>query len=58
TLERATDNIVYCDDDTHVALLGVSDLIVVSAKGAILVCHRRDVEQIKKVVSSIPEKLQ
>ena len=42
----------------HVALLGVSHLVVVQTPDAILVCHRHDVEKIKNLVQLIPKKLQ
>ena len=42
----------------HVALLGVSDLVVVHSNDAILVCHRHDVENIKKLIPKVPEQLQ
>lgn len=58
TLEASSGNIVFSDQKTHIALLGVNDLVVVQAKDAVLVCHRHDVEKIKKIVASIPKKLQ
>src|SRR5246127_5709895 len=58
TLEAASNNIVFSDSKIHVALLGVSDLVVVHSKDAILVCHRHDVEKIKKLIPQVPERLQ
>ncbi len=58
TLEAASNNIVFSDSKIHVALLGVSDLVVVQTPDAILVCHRHDVEKIKNLVQLVPEKLQ
>jgi mannose-1-phosphate guanylyltransferase len=58
TLQTASNNIVFSDSKTHVALLGVSDLVVVQSKDAILVCHRRDLEKIKILVQLVPEELQ
>jgi mannose-1-phosphate guanylyltransferase len=58
TLEAASNNIVFSDSKMHVALLGVSDLVVVQTADAILVCHRHDVEKIKKLVQMIPKELQ
>src|SRR6202043_182932 len=58
TLEAASNNIVFSDSKTHVALLGVNDLVVVHSKDAILVCHRHDVEKIKKLIPQVPEQLQ
>src|ERR1700726_3962499 len=58
TLEAATNNIVFSDSKMHIALLGVSDLVVVHSKDAILVCHRHEVEKIKKLIPQVPEQLQ
>ena len=58
TLEAASNNIVFSDSKIHVALLGVSDLVVVQTADAILVCHRHDVEKIKTLVQMIPKQLQ
>src|SRR5580704_7777401 len=58
TLEAASNNIVFSASKTHVALLGVSDLVVVQTADAILVCHRHDVEKIKNLVQAIPKQLQ
>jgi mannose-1-phosphate guanylyltransferase len=58
TLEAASNNIVFSASRTHVALLGVSDLVVVQTADAILVCHRHDVEKIKNLVQAIPKQLQ
>jgi mannose-1-phosphate guanylyltransferase len=58
TLQGATNNIVYSESKTHVALLGVSDLVVVQTSDAILVCHRHEVEKIKGLVQLLPEGLQ
>jgi mannose-1-phosphate guanylyltransferase len=58
TLEAASNNIVFSNSNIHVALLGVSDLVVVQTADAILVCHRHDVEKIKNLVQMIPKQLQ
>jgi mannose-1-phosphate guanylyltransferase len=58
TLEASSNNIVFSDSKMHVALLGVSDLVVIQTADAILVCHRHDVEKIKKLVQQIPKQLQ
>ncbi|MCV0396053.1 MAG: mannose-1-phosphate guanylyltransferase/mannose-6-phosphate isomerase [Rhizobiaceae bacterium] len=46
------DNLVH-GDDRLVALLGVSDLVVVDTKDALLVAHRDAVQQVKDVVDLI-----
>jgi mannose-1-phosphate guanylyltransferase len=58
TLEASSNNIGSSDAKMHVALLGVSDLVVIQTADAILVCHRHDVEKIKKLVQLIPKQLQ
>ena len=58
TIEAASNNIVFSDSKIHVALLGVNDLVVVQTADAIMVCHRHDVEKIKKLVQLVPKQLQ
>jgi mannose-1-phosphate guanylyltransferase len=58
TTDRASNNVVFSHDGVDVALLGVSDLIVVQTKDAILVCNRHEVESLKKLVAVLPEELQ
>jgi mannose-1-phosphate guanylyltransferase len=58
TIEGSANNIIFTDSKTHVALLGVNDIVVVQTKDAILVCHRHEVEKIKGLIPSIPEALQ
>ncbi|MDF1824879.1 MAG: sugar phosphate nucleotidyltransferase [Verrucomicrobiales bacterium] len=54
----ASRNIVFSVSDAPVpALLGVSDLIVVQTKDALLVADRNDADQIKKLVDVLPDKL-
>src|SRR5947208_1920042 len=54
----SSNNIVFEEDGTTVALLGVRDLIVVQTKDALLVCHRHEAEKIKDLVGKIPPELQ
>jgi mannose-1-phosphate guanylyltransferase len=58
TSENAGNNIVFSQDKVRVALLGVKDLIVVQTPDAILVCNRHEVENVKKLVASLPENMQ
>lgn len=53
----ADNNLVFSQTNQHVALLGVSDLIVISTGDALLVAHRSQAEQIKKLVDGLPEEL-
>ena len=43
---------------TTIALLGVSDLIVVQTADALLVCSRHEAEKIKQIVARVPAELQ
>jgi len=54
----ASDNIVFSQNKRQVALMGVRDLIVVETADAILVCHREEAENIKRLVAQIPKELQ
>jgi mannose-1-phosphate guanylyltransferase len=53
----ADKNLVFSQTKQHVALLGVSDLIVISTGDALLVAHRSQAEKIKKLVDGLPEEL-
>jgi mannose-1-phosphate guanylyltransferase len=57
TLDSA-NNIVFSSDARTVALLGVSDLIVVQTPDAVLVCQRHEAEKIKQLVALVPPELQ
>lgn len=54
----AAHNIVFSSGRKQVALAGVQDLIVIDSGDALLVCHRSEAEQIKKLVPLVPEALQ
>jgi mannose-1-phosphate guanylyltransferase len=54
----SSNNIVFEEDGTTIALLGVHDLIVVQTKDALLVCHRHDAEKIKNLIGKLPPELQ
>jgi mannose-1-phosphate guanylyltransferase len=55
---HAAGNIVYSTSGRQVALAGVQDLIVIDTGDALLVCHRDEAENIKKIVPLVPEALQ
>ena len=55
---QASDNIVFTENPTKIALLGVHNLIVIRTSDAILVCNRRDAEKIKDLVAQLPPELQ
>jgi mannose-1-phosphate guanylyltransferase len=54
----ASDNIIFNDDETAIALLGVHNLIVVRTADAVLICHRHQAEKIKNLVGKLPPELQ
>jgi mannose-1-phosphate guanylyltransferase len=54
----SSNNIVFEEDGTTVALLGVHDLIVVRTPDAVLICHRHEAERIKDLIGKIPPELQ
>src|SRR5213082_2366180 len=58
TAVDSTNNIVFDEDATSVALLGVNDLIVVRTPDAVLVCHRHQAEKIKNLIGKLPPELQ
>jgi mannose-1-phosphate guanylyltransferase len=54
----ARNNIVFSTDPAqHIALLGVSDLIVVNTGDALLVCSKDKAENIKHLFAGLPENL-
>src|SRR5229473_491858 len=58
TAVDSSNNIVFDQDGTTVALLGVHDLIVVRTGDAVLVCHRHQAEKIKDLIGKLPPELQ
>lgn len=58
TAVESTNNIVFDQTGTTIALLGVHNLIVVRTKDALLVCHRHQAERIKELVGKLPPELQ
>src|SRR5437868_13104456 len=58
TTLKSTNNIVFEEDATTIALLGVHDLIVVRTQDALLICHRHEAERIKDLIVKIPRELQ
>jgi len=53
----ARDNIIFSDEKLQIALLGVSNLIIVRTGDAILIASKDQAEQIKNLVGEIPENL-
>ena len=58
TAEDSSNNIVFDQDGTKIALLGVHNLIIVRTGDALLVCHRHQAEKIKGLVAKLPPELQ
>jgi mannose-1-phosphate guanylyltransferase len=54
----SSNNIVFEEDGTSVALLGVHNLIIVRTQDALLICHRHEAERIKDLIGKIPPELQ
>ncbi len=50
-----TSNTLVLTSDKVVATLGVEDLIVVEGRESILICHKKNVQEIKKVISALHE---
>ncbi|MDQ6764704.1 MAG: sugar phosphate nucleotidyltransferase [Verrucomicrobiota bacterium] len=58
TALESTNNIVFEEGGTKIALLGVHNLIVVRTGDALLVCHRHQAEKIKHLIGKLPPELQ
>lgn len=53
----AGNNLVFSQTKQHIALLGVSDLMVIATGDALLVAHRSQAEKLKKLVDGLPKEL-
>jgi mannose-1-phosphate guanylyltransferase len=53
----AHENLVFAQTRQHIALVGVSDLMVIATGDAILIAHRNEAEKIKKLVEGLPDEL-
>jgi mannose-1-phosphate guanylyltransferase len=54
----SSNNIVFDEKGTKVALLGVHNMIVVRTGDALLICHRHQAEKIKNLIGKLPTELQ
>ena len=54
----SSNNIIFEEDGTTIALIGVHDLIIVRTSDALLVCHRHEAERIKDLIGKLPSELQ
>jgi mannose-1-phosphate guanylyltransferase/mannose-6-phosphate isomerase len=50
------NNLVYSEGDKAVAMIGVSDIVVVDQKDALLICHRDQSQRVKDVVDTLKER--
>ncbi|MEE8141851.1 MAG: sugar phosphate nucleotidyltransferase, partial [Planctomycetota bacterium] len=55
-LEAAGGNTVLASGSRVIALMGVQDLVVVDAPGALLICPKDRVEEIKKLVDQVSDR--
>lgn len=53
----ASGNVIFSTTDQHIALLGVSDLIVVQTGDALLIAKKESADDIKKLVAQVPPSL-
>jgi mannose-1-phosphate guanylyltransferase len=58
TAVDSTNNVIFVEDGTTIALLGVHNLIVVRTGDAVLICHRHQAEKIKDLIGKLPPELQ
>jgi len=58
TVVDSSNNVVFEENGTIVALLGVHNLIVVRTDDALLICDRHEAERIKELIVKIPPEAQ
>src|SRR3989449_3096046 len=58
TAVDSTNNVIFDEGGSAIALLGVHNFIVVRTRDAILVCHRHQAEKIKNLIGKLPPELQ
>jgi mannose-1-phosphate guanylyltransferase/mannose-6-phosphate isomerase len=52
----SSNNLVYSEGDKAVAMIGVSDVVVVDQKDALLVCHRNQSPRVKDAVDMLKQR--
>ena len=55
-LTEESKNCLLLGEDRLIAILGVTDLVIVDTKDALLVCHKDKAQEVKKIVEKIKEK--
>ncbi len=58
TALNSSDNVVYAENDVHVALLGIDNCVVVQTADALLVAARKQLDSLKELVDKLPAGLQ
>jgi mannose-1-phosphate guanylyltransferase len=58
TAVDSSNNVVFEENGTTIALLGVHNLIIIRTPDALLVCHRHEAERIKELIGKVPPELQ
>jgi len=53
---ESENNLVYSEGNKAVAMIGISDIVVVDQKDALLVCHRDQSQRVKDVVEVLKER--
>ena len=51
------ENIVFCDDNTHVGLLGVEDLVIIRTGDSLLIAKKDQADGIKALTDALPPEL-
>ncbi|MCL2227073.1 MAG: mannose-1-phosphate guanylyltransferase/mannose-6-phosphate isomerase [Oscillospiraceae bacterium] len=52
----SSNNLIYSEGDKAIAMIGLSDVVVVDQKDALLVCHRSETPRVRDVVSILKER--
>ena len=52
----SANNMVYSEGNKAIAMIGVSDVVVVDQKDALLVCHRDQTQKVRDVVGKLRER--
>jgi len=50
------DNMIYSEGDKAIAVIGVSDIVVVDQRDALLICRRDQTQRVKEVVDILKER--
>jgi len=53
---EGSNNLVYSQGSKTVAVIGMSDVVVIEQKDALLICHRNDLNKVKDVAEQIKQR--